>query len=97
MPTHGLKRCGRANRTKQRSKVMRPRQVRPDHSRRQKPQQLRKAATHVQHPNRAARPPVPWRPGTGWSEPCPYCEGTGGELIETQAIEIEDLDQMTGV
>lgn len=25
-------------------------------------------------------------------EPCPYCEGTGGEIIETQPIEMEDLD-----
>jgi len=24
--------------------------------------------------------------------PCPYCEGTGGEIIETQPIEMTDLD-----
>lgn len=24
--------------------------------------------------------------------PCPYCEGTGGEIIETEPIEMEDLD-----
>ncbi len=23
--------------------------------------------------------------------PCPACEGTGGEIIETQPIELEDL------
>jgi DnaJ-class molecular chaperone len=28
------------------------------------------------------------------AEECPYCEGTGGELIETQPIELADLDQM---
>src|SRR5258706_14469585 len=25
--------------------------------------------------------------------PCPYCEGTGGEIITTQPIEMEDLDE----
>lgn len=24
--------------------------------------------------------------------PCPYCEATGGEIIRTQPIEMEDLD-----
>ena len=24
--------------------------------------------------------------------PCPYCEGTGGEIIEVEPIEMEDLD-----
>jgi len=24
--------------------------------------------------------------------PCPYCDGTGGEIITTQPIEMEDLD-----
>ena len=24
--------------------------------------------------------------------PCPYCEGTGGEIITTQPIEMENLD-----
>ena len=24
--------------------------------------------------------------------PCPYCDGTGGEIIETQPIEMADLD-----
>lgn len=28
--------------------------------------------------------------------PCPYCEGTGGEIIETQPIELDDLDEMCG-
>lgn len=28
--------------------------------------------------------------------PCPYCEGTGGEIIETQPIEMVDLDKMSG-
>lgn len=30
--------------------------------------------------------------------PCPVCDGTGEEIIETQPIEIDDLDQpkMTG-
>jgi hypothetical protein len=25
--------------------------------------------------------------------PCPYCDGTGGEIIITQPIEMEDLDE----
>lgn len=25
--------------------------------------------------------------------PCPHCDGTGGEIIETQPIELEDLEQ----
>lgn len=25
--------------------------------------------------------------------PCPWCEGTGGELIETQPITLADLDE----
>ena len=28
--------------------------------------------------------------------PCPYCKGTGGEIIETQPIEMEDLEEMAG-
>ena len=28
--------------------------------------------------------------------PCPSCEGTGGELIETDPITLEDLDAMVG-
>lgn len=36
----------------------------------------------------------------GWGErddgPCPWCEGTGGELIETQSIELADLEDMCG-
>lgn len=28
--------------------------------------------------------------------PCPYCEGTGGELIEVEPIEMEDLDMIGG-
>jgi hypothetical protein len=38
----------------------------------------------------------------GWYEderdcgPCPYCDGTGGEVIETQPIDLEDLDAMCG-
>jgi hypothetical protein len=28
----------------------------------------------------------------GWSKPCDVCEGTGGEIIETQPITMEDLD-----
>lgn len=32
-----------------------------------------------------------------WGErddgPCPYCDGTGGEIIETQTIEMKDLDE----
>jgi hypothetical protein len=37
-----------------------------------------------------------------WGQPlqdiskCPWCEGTGGEIIETQPIELEDLDEMSG-
>lgn len=31
-------------------------------------------------------------PDTGWSEPCKWCEGTGGELIQVYPIEMEDLD-----
>ena len=30
------------------------------------------------------------------TEPCPYCEGTGGEIIETQPIDMEDLDVIAG-
>lgn len=34
---------------------------------------------------------------SGWGErdtgPCPWCEGTGGEIIETQPIEEGDLDE----
>jgi hypothetical protein len=30
--------------------------------------------------------------GTRDDGPCPYCEGTGGEIITTQPIEMEDLD-----
>lgn len=26
--------------------------------------------------------------------PCLYCEGTGGEIIETEPIEMEDLDAL---
>lgn len=29
-------------------------------------------------------------------EPCPWCEGTGGEIIEVQPIEMEDLDIIAG-
>lgn len=29
-------------------------------------------------------------------EECKYCEGTGGEIIETQPIELADLEQMAG-
>lgn len=33
-----------------------------------------------------------------WGErdigPCPYCDGTGGEIIETQPIEMEDLGEV---
>jgi len=25
-------------------------------------------------------------------EPCPYCEGTGGEIIKTEPITLEDLE-----
>ncbi|MGY3609892.1 MULTISPECIES: hypothetical protein [unclassified Bradyrhizobium] len=32
----------------------------------------------------------------GHSEPCPWCEGTGGEVIETQPIDMEDLEEMCG-
>lgn len=28
--------------------------------------------------------------------PCPYCEGTGGEIIETQPVDMDDLDAMAG-
>ena len=28
--------------------------------------------------------------------PCPVCDGTGGEIIETQPIEMEDLDHYAG-
>jgi hypothetical protein len=28
----------------------------------------------------------------GWSEPCPYCQGTGGEEVEGQLIELEDAE-----
>jgi hypothetical protein len=28
--------------------------------------------------------------------PCPYCDGTGGEIITTQPIEIDDLDDPIG-
>lgn len=36
-----------------------------------------------------------WHDGspTGWEEPCPYCEGTGGEIIVTEPIELEDLSE----
>lgn len=30
-------------------------------------------------------------PEADWIEPCSYCEGTGGELIEVEPIEEEDL------
>jgi hypothetical protein len=36
-------------------------------------------------------------PETGWSEPCPYCDSRAGEVIETQEIEMSDLDEMAGV
>jgi hypothetical protein len=29
--------------------------------------------------------------------PCPVCKGTGGEIIETQAIEFEDLNEAFGI
>jgi hypothetical protein len=29
-------------------------------------------------------------------ELCPYCEGTGGEIITVQPIELEDLDAIAG-
>ena len=28
--------------------------------------------------------------------PCPWCEGTGGEIIETYQIELEDLEEAYG-
>jgi hypothetical protein len=28
--------------------------------------------------------------------PCPYCDGTGGEIIATQPIEFEDLATLGG-
>jgi hypothetical protein len=31
----------------------------------------------------------PWH----YVEECPYCEGTGGEIITTQPIEMADLDE----
>lgn len=33
-------------------------------------------------------------PGERDEGPCPYCEGTGGEIIETQPIEMEDLEHV---
>lgn len=37
-----------------------------------------------------------WNEPPHWYErdtgPCPYCEGTGGEIIETEPIEMEDLE-----
>ncbi|MER9217909.1 hypothetical protein NKI48_03090 [Mesorhizobium sp. M0644] len=27
----------------------------------------------------------------GYSEPCPYCEGTGGEIIPVEPVTIDDL------
>lgn len=27
---------------------------------------------------------------------CPYCDGTGGEIITVQPIEMDDLDAMAG-
>ena len=26
-----------------------------------------------------------------WVEPCPYCQGTGGEMIEVEPITLDDL------
>ena len=36
-----------------------------------------------------------WQHGPGERDigPCDQCEGTGGEIIDTQPIELEDLDQ----
>ena len=31
-------------------------------------------------------------PDDGWSEDCPYCDGTGGEIIITEPIDQDDLD-----
>lgn len=31
------------------------------------------------------------------SEPCPWCDGTGGELVEVLPITMEDLDELVGV
>jgi hypothetical protein len=31
-----------------------------------------------------------------YEEPCPYCEGTGGVLIEVQPIEAEDFAEAFG-
>jgi hypothetical protein len=28
----------------------------------------------------------------GWSEPCPYCDGTGGEEIEGHPVDLEDAE-----
>lgn len=28
-----------------------------------------------------------------YEEPCPYCDGTGGELIGVQPIELEDMEE----
>lgn len=33
-------------------------------------------------------------PDTGWSERCPYCEGTGGEVIEALPVDLIDLDEI---
>lgn len=31
-------------------------------------------------------------PDDGWIEDCPYCEGTGGEIISTEPIDEDDLE-----
>lgn len=28
-----------------------------------------------------------------WVELCPYCEGTGGEMIEVEPIDLEDIEE----
>jgi hypothetical protein len=45
--------------------------------------------------------PGDWNEPGHWGErdtgPCPYCEGTGGEIIEVEPIEMDDLPPATGV
>lgn len=47
----------------------------------------------VRHITHISREDGQW---DGHIEPCPHCGGTGGEIIDTQPIEADDLDDMCG-
>jgi hypothetical protein len=36
-----------------------------------------------------------WGDGSprGYTEPCPYCDGTGGEIIETEIVTLDDISR----